>query len=229
MSDWSWKQAAAERILQIVNESRSINFSIYDLYTYIDEFSGLFPRNHHIKEKIRQTLQRLRADGFLLFQGGGSYKLNLAYDELESDPAPLKAYGVQVPETKQVVRNIRMRNSFLGIEIKQRYRNICQACRIPVPLYSGQNYAEAHHLWPIGSPHFGPDVAANIIVLCPNHHAMFDRGVVTIKPDTLRVLHIVEGVFPKNARLFLGPWHPLNQKYLNYHHHEIFGKRQLNC
>jgi hypothetical protein len=228
MSDWSWKQATAERILQIVNEEKSNGFSIDDLYRYADEFSRMFPRNHHVKEKIRQILQRLRDDGFILFQGSGRYELNLAYDDLESDPVPLKTPGIQIPETKQVVRNIRLRNTLLGAEIKRRYHNICQVCRIPVPLHGSQCYAEAHHLWPLGSPHFGPDDASNILVLCPNHHAMFDRGAVTIKPDTLKILHAVEGVFSKDARLFLEPWHQLGQKYLKYHHQEIFEKQSLN-
>ena len=223
MSDWSWKQAIADRVLQIVNEKSSAGFSIEELYAYVEDFSNLFPRNRHVKEKIRQVLQRLRDQGFLRFHGGGSYSLNLANQELEGDPVPLSVQGVEFPITKQVVRNIRLRSTLLGAEIKRRYKNNCQVCRIPVPLWKGHYYAEAHHLWPLGSPHFGPDVSGNIIVLCPNHHSMFDRGVVTILPDKLLVRHIVEGVFPKRKTLYLEPWHSLNHRYLEYHHGKIFG------
>lgn len=224
MSEWPWKQAVADRVLQIVNEKSSAGFSIKELYAYTKDFSTLFPRNRHVREKIRQVLQRLRDEGFLQFHGGGSYSLNLANQELEGDPVSLDGRGVEFPKTKQVVRNIRLRSTLLGVEIKRRYNNNCQVCRVPVPLWKGQYYAEAHHLWPIGSPHFGPDVFGNIVVLCPNHHSMFDRGVITILPHKLVVRHILEGIFPRQKTLYLEPWHSLNHRYLEYHHTKIFGK-----
>jgi hypothetical protein len=224
MSDWPWKQAVADRVLQIVNEKSSSDFSIKELYAYTKDFSALFPRNLHVREKIRHVLQRLRDEGFLQFHGGGTYSLNLANRELEGDPASLDGRGVEFPRTKQVVRNIRLRSTLLGAEIKRRYNNNCQICRVPVPLWKGQYYAEAHHLWPIGSPHFGPDVPGNIIVLCPNHHSMFDRGVVTILPDKLLVRHIIEGIFPKRKTIYLESWHSLSHRHLEYHHAKIFGK-----
>lgn len=222
MSDWSWKQALAGRIIQIVNDRSSINFSIDELYEAADYFSVLFPRNRHVKEKIRQTLQQLRDDGFLSFQGEGHYQLNLTYQELEGDPAPLGVKGVESPTTKQVLRNVRLRCSFLASEVKRRYKNICQVCRTPVVIAAQKYFANAHHLWPLGSPHFGPDLIGNIIVLCPNHHAMFDRGAVSIVPDSLVVLHKIEGVFSPRTRIYLESWHSLGQKYLKYHHGEIF-------
>jgi type II restriction enzyme len=75
MSDWSWKQAVAESVLRLVNEKASPSFSIDEIYAQVPEFSALFPRNQHVKEKLRQTLQRLRDDGFLSFVGGGNYQL----------------------------------------------------------------------------------------------------------------------------------------------------------
>jgi predicted restriction endonuclease len=34
---------------------------------------------------------------------------------------------------------------------------------------------------PLGNPHDGPDKASNMLVLCPNHHLQFDRGVLRIR------------------------------------------------
>lgn len=224
MSEWSWKQAVADRVLQIVNEKSSAEFSIEEIYEHTRDFSTLFPRNKHVREKIRQVLQRLRDEGFLRFRGGGSYSLDLVNQELQGDPAPLNTKGIEIPKTKQVIRNVRLRSTLLGAEIKRRYGNNCQVCRVPVPLWEGQYYAEAHHLWPLGSPHFGPDVPGNIVVLCPNHHSMFDRGVITILPGKLIVRHIIKGVFPRQKTLYLESWHSLNPKHLEYHHAKIFGK-----
>jgi len=227
MSDSNWKQAVAERILQIVNDQHRATFSIDEVNRFLPTFSALFPNNRHVREKVRQILQRLRDDGFLIFHGEGYYELNLAFDEIETEPVPLNMTGTISPETKQVVRNIRLRSTLLGAEIKRRYKSICQACRIPVPISTNRDYAEAHHLWPIGSPHFGPDVPGNIVVVCPNHHAMFDRGAITIDPTTLKVRHIVPGVFSVRSQLYLEDWHSLGQKYLQYHHHKIFEKKSF--
>ena len=224
MSDWSWRQAVAERVLQVVNEKASVSLSLDELYEHLSEFQKLFPRNRHVKEKVRQVLQKLRDSGFLVFEGGGVYSVNLEFEELESERAPLHSIGIESPVTKQVFQKIRLRNTLLGAEIKHRYRNTCQVCRVPVLLGFGLCYAEAHHLWPLGAPHFGPDVPGNIIVVCPNHHVMFDRAAVTIVPGTLSLRHIAMGVFRADARLYLEPWHSLNSRYVKYHH-RIFEQR----
>ena len=219
MADWSWKQAVASRVLQIVNRKNSVAFSLDEVYAYTDELSRLFPRNRNVRPKIRQVLQRLRDhEGFVSFLGEGRYSLNLEYQELQGEPVLRGQDGVESPITKRVFRNVRLRNTFLAAEIKRRYGDICQVCRIPLVIAATRYYAEAHHLRPMGQPHLGPDTAGNIIVLCPNHHAMFDQGVATIIPGSLKIAHQVEDVFPQQARLYVEPWHVLNRKHLEYHH-----------
>jgi predicted restriction endonuclease len=219
MADWSWKQAVAKCVLDIVNRRRSADFSLDELYGYSEVLSTLFPRNRNIRAKIRQILQRLRdQDNFVRFLGKGSYALNLEHAEVVGEPALLAREGIESPITKRVIRNLRLRDTFLAAEIKRRYDHVCQVCRRPVLLREGVHYAEGHHLKPIGSPHYGPDVAGNIIVVCPNHHILFDRAVATIEPDTLRLRHHVKGVFPSDARVHLQRWHTLNPRYLVYHH-----------
>jgi predicted restriction endonuclease len=222
MSDWSWKQTIADCVLEIANTRSTPHFSIDDVWSFRDRISQLFPRNRHVREKTRQTLQRLRDDGFLVFHGRGKYELNLEHEDLEGDPAPLRQKGFELPKIKKVVRSLRLRCTLLATEIKRRYGSICQLCGLPVVLFEGVSYAEAHHLRPLGYPHFGPDIPGNILVVCPNHHVMFDRGVVTVVPDTKKVLHVVPGAFRSNAHLRVQPWHNLDTKYLAYHHERIF-------
>jgi len=226
MADWSWKQAVGERIVQLVGERQSTILKLEDLYGFTDEISELFPQNRNIHAKIRQILQRLRDDGFLLFLGEGLYRLNLDYAELEIEPARKGKVGIEWPETRKVLKTVRLRDTFLASEIKRRYGNICQVCRIPLPLLKGRYYAEGHHLKPLGSPHYGPDTPGNIIVLCPNHHTMFDRGAATIVPDTLEVRHHLEGVFERKQKLHVACWHFLSHVYLQYHHARIFGRTE---
>ncbi|MCH8241794.1 MAG: hypothetical protein IH897_04175, partial [Planctomycetes bacterium] len=202
-----------------------VDFALVDVYAYTPEFSQAFPSNRNVEPKVRQILQRLRDERFLSFSGEGRYTLNLEYEELCGEAVQLDQVGIQSPATKRVMRNVRLRSSFLGAEIKRRYGNLCQACREPVLLTHETYYAEAHHLRPLGAPHLGPDVLGNIVVLCPNHHVMFDRGVASSVPDTLALTHIVDEAFSSNARLYLEPWHVLKRRHLEYHYSQIFGQR----
>lgn len=222
MSIWSWKQTLADCILDLANASSSPIFSIDDIYPFAERFSALFPANRYVKQKLRQTLQRLRDDGFLIFLGRGKYRINLAFDDLDGESTPACQRGFVLPKTKKVVRSIRLRCTLLASDLKRRYTNTCQVCRTPVVLATRLYYAEAHHLQPLGAPHLGPDVPGNMIVLCPNHHVMFDLGVATVVPETLLIRHVVPGVFSPNSFLHVRSWHKLDVRQLRYHHDQIF-------
>ncbi|HEY3965334.1 MAG TPA: HNH endonuclease [Planctomycetaceae bacterium] len=182
----------------------------------------MLPRNRHVREKVRQTLQRLRGDGFLFFIGNAIYELNTAFKELDGDPISPGEAGIELPQTRVVVRQIRLRCTLLAADMKRRYKHACQVCGSPVVLYPGVNYAEGHHLRPLGTPHLGPDVPGNILVLCPNHHIMFDRGALTIIPETFDLRHVVEGVIPHRAQLAIARWHQIDPKHVDYHNRVIF-------
>lgn len=219
MADWSWKQAVASCVLEIVNRKRSPEFDLDELWAFAAVLSRQFPRNRNVRPKVRQILQRLRDhEGFVTFLGGARYRLNLSYEELSGEVDDLATVGVESLATRRALRTIRLRSTFLAAEIKRRYEHICQVCRIPLVLAEGRYYAEGHHLKPLGAPHNGPDIVGNVIVLCPNHHVLFDRAVLSIVPDSLRICHRVPGVFREDARLYLQPWHRLNPRMLDYHH-----------
>ena len=50
-------------------------FTLQDVYAWEAHLGALFPGNRHVREKIRQQLQRLRDNGYLRFTGNGSYEL----------------------------------------------------------------------------------------------------------------------------------------------------------
>ena len=51
----------------------------------------------------------------------------------------------------------------------------------------GVFYAEGHHLRPLGK-HDGLDEPGNMLVLCPNHHAMFDFGIpLFLSPRSIQI------------------------------------------
>ena len=227
MRDWTWKQAVADCVLDIINRRGRPEFTLADVYRHAHLLQQRFPRNRHVREKSRQILQRLRDDGLILFTGGGRYVLNLEHDEIVSEPPRSIDRGAARRGTRRTLRNVRLRDTLLAGEIRRRYANICQVCRQPVRLTATTNYAEGHHMWPLGTPHLGPDQPGNIIVLCPNHHKMFDRGVATVYPETLRVAHLVRDVFPPGARLHVEAWHQLRGECITYHHMRMFRARAV--
>lgn len=50
-------------------------FGLAEVYAHENYVQALYPDNRHIREKIRQQLQVLRDEGFLIFLGHGLYRL----------------------------------------------------------------------------------------------------------------------------------------------------------
>ncbi len=102
-----------------------------------------------------------------------------------------------------------LRDTQLARQIKLLHKNKCQLCGEIISLGNGEYYSEAHHIKPLGRPHNGPDVAGNILVLCPNHHAMLDYGAIKLEINqiTMHGNHRVQG------------------KYVNYHNESIWKNR----
>jgi putative restriction endonuclease len=113
-----------------------------------------------------------------------------------------------------VLRTIR--DSQLAYDVKDLYNFKCQMCGIVIETKKGR-YAEGAHIKPIGKPHNGDDNANNLICLCPNHHVMFDRGVIAISDD----LELIDkhGDIPDttHSKLTLHSSHNINPENLLYH------------
>ncbi len=98
-----------------------------------------------------------------------------------------------------------LRDTDLARQVKILHGFKCQICGNCIVLPNGGGYAEAHHIRPLGAPHEGPDVAENILCLCPNHHVMLDYGVIPIARSEL---HQVTG-------------HSIDYQYVEYHNSYI--------
>lgn len=61
-------------ILHCVNRIPSQQFTLADMYDFVDELALKHPQNHNIKPKIRQQLQFLRNKGIIAFLGNGRYQ-----------------------------------------------------------------------------------------------------------------------------------------------------------
>ncbi len=114
--------------------------------------------------------------------------------------------GVEKPgRVHQEIYRI-LRDTELARQIKLLHKHACQICGSSIELPTGARYSEAHHIKPLGSPHFGPDVAENIIVLCPNHHVMLDYGVIPLEPSQI----------PSH------PNHTVGSEFITHHNNRVY-------
>jgi len=99
-----------------------------------------------------------------------------------SDEATLEAEYVE-----RRLREVRaqLRNPAHVREMKMLYGNECFACgrKVIVGVDPNAFYSEAAHIKPLGLPHNGPDTKNNMILLCPEHHLQFDRGILRLRPS----------------------------------------------
>jgi 5-methylcytosine-specific restriction endonuclease McrA len=100
-----------------------------------------------------------------------------------------EATDVAKPPRRYVAQVTRVvRDTAMVRRLKQLHGDRCQLCGTRIRLVDGSSYSEGHHLQPLGGPHRGPDIAANILVLCPNCHAICDMAGRLLKTSQIRDL-----------------------------------------
>ena len=124
--------------------------------------------------------------------------------------------GNAAPGSKTVISQRVIRDTKVTRAVKAMYDGRCQVCSIRLPTKSG-NYAEGAHIRPLGKPHHGPDIIGNILCLCPNHHAVFDKGGLYFDDEMTAHDHTGK---PIGAAEIL-PTHLLDLDNIRYHraHH----------
>ena len=108
---------------------------------------------------------------------------------------------IETPTDEKTLRrkreiNALVRNQKLVQELKRLYKNTCQLCGTRIQVRPGKYYSEAHHIKPLGQKHDGADVKANMLCVCPNHHALLD--FFAIRLDLTALLskrHIIDAAY----------------------------------
>ncbi|MFF7857751.1 HNH endonuclease [Streptomyces sp. NPDC007904] len=136
---------------------------------------------------------------------------------------PLQPDGNQSPTRIEVTTQRIVRSTAVAEYVKRVHDSTCQICGTRLATPTGA-YAEAAHIQPLGHPHEGPDVSSNVLCLCPNHHVLFDLGMLHITDDLI-VIDQHSGT--PIGRLAERPGHEIERRYLEYHrtHHGGDGER----
>lgn len=130
--------------------------------------------------------------------------------------------AADLPPPKRVTTEVSrvIRNTVIGKELKQLYEYRCQVCGQQQQQRGGEPYAEAHHIHPLGATPPGPDAEENLLVLCPNHHADFDYGVIEVDPASHTIRHSYDSAVD-GTTLTVTAEHPLADEYLEHHLDQI--------
>jgi len=129
-------------------------------------------------------------------------KINIrAVGERKGDAVKSWDLGNPIPSRVMTSSARIVRDTKLSKELKRLHAHSCQICGTKLEFTETVAYSEAHHIKPLGSPHNGPDIAENIIVLCPNHHALCDFRAIELSLDQIR----------------LHPNHKISHEFIDYH------------
>lgn len=117
------------------------------------------------------------------------------------------------PRTTTTIQRI-VRNTAVSQSVKERHNFECQVCRAQLIGPAGP-YAEGAHIKPLGAPHNGPDIAENVLCLCPTCHVLFDLGAFSIGPNLVVNDHCGTGF--EGTKLKVVRDHDVATEYLRYH------------
>ncbi len=132
--------------------------------------------------------------------------------DIDEQP-PTSPGDPRTPERRSTTVRRIIRDNALSQLIKALHDHTCQICGVRLLLPDGP-YVEGAHIRPLGSPHDGPDVAGNLLCLCPNDHVLFDQGAIVIEDD-LMVINRLTGE-PRGV-LRTAPGHDVDQRYVTCH------------
>ena len=62
-------------VMNCVDQIGKKEFDLDDVYAFEQKLGNLYPNNRHVKQKIRQQLQKLRDRGYLEFVSRGNYRV----------------------------------------------------------------------------------------------------------------------------------------------------------
>jgi len=150
---------------------------------------------------INDVVQNHTKNGFLIYQ----FILDKIHNVIVSEDENKVALRIQATY-ERIVRDTKIAN-----EVKEKHQNICQICGVQLKVGGNQYYSEGAHIRPLGKPHDGPDIASNILCLCPNCHVQFDRYQISINPESLEILG-------KNGKLKTIIEHKIDSIFIKYHY-----------
>lgn len=202
------KAKEENEINQIVSELKSFNMStnISD-YQYLNEKSYV----RRIKCLKKQILNN---------QNHKKILIDYITENKHCTDEKLKKFYFKNSERIMQINTVYKRDRTLVEYIKDFYSNTCQICGQKIDL-GDTFYSEVHHIKPLYLG--GPDVLENMIVVCPNHHVLLDKGGISIDLNS----NVVEYLNLKRQNIMLLK-HNISNEYIEFHNKYINNNFNLN-
>ena len=127
----------------------------------------------------------------------------------------------ELPERAEVFSSRQKRNQIRVNKVNELNTYTCQVCG---EFFEGVNgpICVGAHIQPLGLIHEGPDVIENLLVLCPNHHELFDRYGFYID-ENFKIQNLKQQLINNEKRkLRINKKHKINPKFSKYHREKYF-------
>ncbi len=209
IADQSWDSSGNKAL--IVSEIHGLPVRVTRGYKHKSKYSPSNGYQYGGLYIVTEHFEEVGKNGFKICR----YRLQKIESDIDSNIIQESLPVGNKKTTRSEVTTLRIvRDTELARKVKQKYNYECQFCGIIIEV-NGVRYAEAAHIRPLGNPHNGEDTPENIICLCPNHHVMFDKGIIAIDKN-LNVIGI------ESTKLTAK--HDLDINNLSYHYEHIFMK-----
>ena len=185
----------------------SVSFYRYaGLYRVTSHWAETGKSGHRVWRFRLELLAEDAAEETIVLEGAAA---PIAASYLFNQPNVQEATAAYGPAPRKEVTTLRIvRDTAVTRRVKALYDYRCQVCGTRLDGAAGP-YAEAAHIRPLGAPHHGPDILANVLCLCPNHHVLFDLSAFGIA-DSGQLLGLP-------GKLDVHKQHPIGVEFLAYH------------
>jgi len=172
MNDQTQKQQVRELVTELCQQRGIRTFELQDFYNaYLARLEADWPRNSHVKDKIRQLLQNLRDDEMLNFNDKrGSYTLRDVVLPGEVEPGQIEIVHALPAERREYYIETYTRSAVWSRMAREKWGYLCMCpnCHNSIMREDGTPYNEVHHIGPLFEG--GEDHIDNLAVLCAHHH-----------------------------------------------------------
>jgi len=191
----------------------SVSFYRYaGLYRVTSHWAETGKSGHWVWRFRLELLAEDAAEETIVLEGAAA---PIAASDLFNQPNVQEATAAYGPAPRKEVTTLRIvRDTAVTRRVKALYDYRCQVCGTRLDGAAGP-YAEAAHIRPLGAPHHGPDILANVLCLCPNHHVLFDLSAFGIA-DSGQLLGLP-------GKLDVHKQHPIGVEFLAYHRAHFYG------
>ncbi|MFQ3318461.1 MAG: hypothetical protein ACI8UR_000429 [Natronomonas sp.] len=180
---------------------------------------GYVTHDDGINELTRAGRRLVKTDDELTPPGADTTEAQAMGGQSASEPASGETSSSDTP-SDAATGSVEPTDDDYAESLRERYDDTCMVCGDRRRRTPDEGYSLVHHPMPLAEPHDGPAEPSNAVVVCPNHRADFEHGLLTVDPQTLAITHAYEPAVDGHT-LATTADHDVGAQYLAYHNNVI--------